>query len=514
MRVLSAGYRGASRCGVTATLVLVVACARGGAPQPEEAKAEVEPSVAAASESRVAEFVGTWVAQLSHAGSTETFVLELTPNADGSIVRGFVSVPAIDLWRSPSGTATMAPDGLRVGSLRLRFEDDPPRLLGTVPSSLVPVHTIPLELHRGEEVVPERAAPRNIPDHRPVWTFATQAEIWAGVAAHANTVFVGSDDGWVYAIDHLGAERWRFLTAGKVRAAPSVQGGSVWVHSDDGYLYQLGVERGDLIWRARLGPEVVRPPFGAQGFRYDHYASSPVVADGRVFVGHDREFHALSAADGTPIWSVPLSDITTSTPVVMDGRVFFGAFDGSVYALEAETGALVWAHDTGAPVPSSPAWHDGRVIVGSRSYDLFAFDAEAGSVGWRFYNWFSWVESSPVVEAGTVFVGSSDRQRLNAIDATSGRQRWSFDSDGSVWAAPAVGNDLVFVGAVGVAGYVVDHQGAFFAVDMHNGQPSWQFTVSQRDGEALWGFGASPAFLDGLVVAAGLDGVVYAFPSR
>ena len=50
------------------------------------------------------------------------------------------------------------------------------------------------------------------------------------------------------------------------------------------------------------------------------------------------------------------------------------------------------------------------------------------------------MESSAVVSNGTVYVGSSDAQLLNAIDAQSGGRLWSFDTaqthpDRRLWSA-------------------------------------------------------------------------------
>ena len=63
---------------------------------------------------------------------------------------------------------------------------------------------------------------------------------------------------------------------------------------------------------------------------------------------------------------------------------------------------------------------------------------------------------------------------------------------------------------MGVAGYLVDHRGGLFAVDRESGEGLWHLSSEPPDGAAIWGFGASPAIGEGLVVAGGLDGLVVA----
>jgi outer membrane protein assembly factor BamB len=347
-----------------------------------------------------------------------------------------------------------------------------------------------------------------------VWSFATEGAVWAGSTYDGGTVYAASDDGSVYALDAAsGRERWRFSTAGAIRSRPTVAGRHLLVSSDDGFLYRLKTEDGGQHWRARLVERPApRPAFGAEGFRYQHYASSAAVADGVVFVGSaEGHLDALEEQTGRRRWRFTTGDSVTSTPVIRDGAVYFGSFDGHVYALEADDGRLRWKYDTGAPVPSSPAWEAGRVIVGSRSYDLLALRGSDGARVWSYYYWFSWVESSPAVSGGRVYVGSSDAQLLLAIDARRGGESWRFDTGGSAWARPAVTPDAVFVGTVGVADYIVDHRATFHAVERATGRGLWQFEVARPEDAEVWGFPGSPAVGGGRVFVGATDGRVLAF---
>jgi outer membrane protein assembly factor BamB len=295
-----------------------------------------------------------------------------------------------------------------------------------------------------------------------------------------------------------------------------VLGSHVFVHSDAGFLFKLRLADGGEVWRARVETEPVqRIPPGEPGSRYDHFASSACVANGKVYVGSaEAQLHALDEESGERLWSFHTEDVIGSTPVVSDGAVFFGSFDGKVYAVEANRGGLLWAFDTGAAVVSSPALTGGHVLIGSRSYDLFALDQRSGVPAWTFYCWFSWIESSVALRDGVAYVGSSDAQALFALEGAIGRPLWRFDTGGSAWAQPAVSEDAVFIGSVGVADYIVNHQASFFAVDGSSGSGRWSFPLERPERATLWGFASSPAWHGDRVFVGGLNGRVYAFPAQ
>jgi outer membrane protein assembly factor BamB len=235
-----------------------------------------------------------------------------------------------------------------------------------------------------------------------------------------------------------------------------------------------------------------------------------VVKD-RLYAGtHGGRVVCLDASRGEPVWEFKSGDSVLAAPAVDAGRVYFGSYDGNVYALDAATGTMAWKRDTGKPVVSTPAVAGDRVIVGSRSYDLFGLDARTGEVAWKRYLWFSWVESSPVVRDGVVYVGSSDAAALYAFDAGGGRPLWKTDVWGWAWGQPAVTARRVYMGTSALGGYLVTHHAGVTAVDRASGTPVWRFVAPTATDQA-YGFTGSASVGAGRVFLAGLDGRVYAF---
>ena len=73
------------------------------------------------------------------------------------------------------------------------------------------------------------------------WRYQTKGEVNSGPALAADgTVYVGSNDSSLYAINADGTLKWHYETGGHVEAAPTIgTDGTVYFVSDDGYLYAL-----------------------------------------------------------------------------------------------------------------------------------------------------------------------------------------------------------------------------------------------------------------------------------
>jgi len=90
------------------------------------------------------------------------------------------------------------------------------------------------------------------------WSFATGDVITSGIAVDSGTVYVGSDDNNVYAIDAAtGGEEWSFVAGGSVESGIAVDSGTVYAGSDDNNVYGLtqigGIPNTRVVLRASDG---------------------------------------------------------------------------------------------------------------------------------------------------------------------------------------------------------------------------------------------------------------------
>jgi len=312
-----------------------------------------------------------------------------------------------------------------------------------------------------------------------IWQFQARDSVTSSPTVVDGTVFVGSSDDNLYAIDaETGEQIWQFQTRDEVFSSPAVADSMVFIGDDyGGNLYAIDAEAGEQIWQFQTE---------------DYVYHSPTVVDGTVFIGDSYDMYAIDAETGEQIWQFQARDYFSSDLTVVDGTVFVGGGDDNVYAVDAETGEQIWQFQTGNVVASPPTVANGTVFVGSDDDNVYAVDAETGEQIWQFQTG-DIVWSSPTVADGTVFVGSFD-ENLYAIDAETGEQIWQFQTRDEVYSSPTVVDGTVFIGG---------SYGDIYAVDAETSEQIWQF----QTGNVV---ASSPTVVDGTVFVGNNDGNVYA----
>jgi outer membrane protein assembly factor BamB len=212
------------------------------------------------------------------------------------------------------------------------------------------------------------------------WRFTTGGRVRSSPAVSEGRVYVGSMDGTLYALSLAdGRELWRFETEGHalrsgdfgfdrrtIQSSPAVAGGRVFVGSRDGFLYAVDATSGRLLWRV------------------DHQMSwvntSPAVAGDLVFAGSsdERFLQAVDARTGKERWRVGTERPVWSSPGIAEDLVYVGDGSGSIYALDRATGQERWRHKAGRRILSSPTLADGLLLIGNDDGSVYAIrDAPA-----------------------------------------------------------------------------------------------------------------------------------------
>jgi outer membrane protein assembly factor BamB len=190
-------------------------------------------------------------------------------------------------------------------------------------------------------------------------------------------------------------------------------------------------------------------------------------------------------------------------PVLEHGRLFLGTNHGLVLAVDAATGRLLWERRFAGCVAASPAVGNGVVYLGfmdpppcrgTAPSFLAAFDARDGKTLWRFRA--GVVETPPLLAEGRVYFGSWDH-RVYAVDARTGRLRWSFATGGRVKGGVAFARGTIFAGS---------YDGSLYALDARTGRLRWA-----AGNGALGGLYATPSVANGRVFVGSTNGRVYAF---
>lgn len=284
---------------------------------------------------------------------------------------------------------------------------------------------------------------------RVTWTVETGGDVFSSPSVTEETVYVGSNDGRVYAVNAAsGRELWNYSTNDAIHSSPTVVAGTVYVGSLDNTLYGLDAATGELRYRDTM----------AGGESFGAVSASPTVYGETIYIG-SRGGEPYDTAPGTiwatdmemarDIWSFPFSSRTgvKSGAILYNDTVLVGANSGVLFGLDAATGEQRWRYDTQRSFASVPTAFD-HTVYGHSGGRVFALNASTGNLTWteKIGGQRALSPSSPTVAGDTVYVGS-DRGRLYAFDAATGQERWNVSLGDGIASSPTMVNGTVYVGS-------------------------------------------------------------------
>ena len=274
----------------------------------------------------------------------------------------------------------------------------------TVSRGIVYQTFLPAPCDYGPRDHPGFTAALRASDGRILWEyFGPPSE--SATLLHRGTLYFGSWDHHLYALDVRGRKprlRWRFEADEELNSSPAYADGTIYIGSDGGYVYAVDAGTGKLRWRAAA--------FGRFG-RREYFYATPAIEYGRVYIGNtDGTVYAFGAKTGHLLWTQHAGTYVYTAAAVWRRTVYVGSYDGNVYALDAATGDIRWTRGLGASIHGAPTVLDGLIYFstcgtcghrGSRYAKMgpqgtFALNARTGRIVWRFFDG----RYSPVVSDG------------------------------------------------------------------------------------------------------------------
>jgi pilus assembly protein CpaF len=274
------------------------------------------------------------------------------------------------------------------------------------------------------------------------WTFAANGGIASSpvVDGRSGLLYVGSEDGAFYCLELYGRKLWSYQTDGKIRSAAHLAHEHVFFGSDDGFLYVLTASEGKIIWRYDFAAPV---------------RTRPLVTNELCIAGSDNGELIGLELSGNRKWSFRTDDSITASPSLdIKGELCYcGASNGYLYALDEGSGFMSWRYRSGGAVFSSPVAASGLLYFGSSDKTVYALDAQTAQEKWKFHTGGA-VVASPVVHDGSVYIGSTDGS-LYCLDALTGHDHWRLQTNGPITGAACISGDLALVGSLDGTLYAV-----------------------------------------------------------
>ena len=453
---------------------------------------------------------GYW---LGHTGTAKELVevgLEFRRGDDGKLALRLTQ-PIMGMYGVDVGEAKRDGDKVTNDALALDLRID-----GDVLSGSFPGPRAQSELRRVRSLPRQMPVPKLPTGPAPLWQTRLGGTVYASPVVADGIAYIGTTGGVFNAVKvDDGSYAWTFAAGAPIHGAAALDADAVYFTCDDGFLYKLARADGRRLWRYDLGdrdiPRVLAHP---AVYEWDWQGPQPLVADGTVYVGAgDGGFHAVDAASGERKWRHAAQAKIRNGAAIDGERVVYGSADHFVYAIERASGKEAWRYDSKADIDGAPLVHDGRIYIGNRGGGLYALEAETGKELWRLYFWGSWVESTPAMVDGVLYVGASDLGHVSAIVPDDGRVLWRGKVFGWTFGTPLVVDDRIYAGAAGGTPYSMRHEAGFVTLDRASGRAltRWPFADT---GAHQWGIVDSPARSGDRILVATIAGSLYAFPLR
>jgi len=165
---------------------------------------------------------------------------------------------------------------------------------------------------------------------------------------------------------------------------------------------------------------------------------------------------------------------TTSGPVTTTGHDTPTPTDPATPSGEG----LEWWVDRGAPVTATPAVADGTVYAGTEDGTVSAHASDTGETTWE-HEADEQIQELTVGEGHVLAVSGTTElsagQKLYALDAATGDERWTFSPTGWWLDLLAVHEGRVYVGTEDDV--VGERNETLYAVGLEAGEPAWEATI-------------------------------------
>ena len=319
-----------------------------------------------------------------------------------------------------------------------------------------------------------------------LWTFETGDGIESTAAIAAGTVYVGTLDGYLYAINlENGGLKWKYQASGEIKSSPTVFSNVVYFGDGMGVFHAVDAQTGEPIWTFEAEAEII--------------SSSNVAQDRLLFGSYDQYLYCLSAEDGSLAWKFETEGYVHGTPAIVNGAVVISGCDGYLRSINIADGVEQQKIALGDYVAASPVILNGRAYAGTFGNQVLCAELENSEILW----WYEHPErhfpfyASAAVTDDIVVIGGRDKI-VHTLKSQTGEPLWTYPAKSRVDSSPVIVGERVFFGTVG---------GELVALNLDSGEKVWEFVI----GAAII---ASPSVVTGKLVIGADDGRIYCFGER
>jgi outer membrane protein assembly factor BamB len=271
----------------------------------------------------------------------------------------------------------------------------------------------------------------DINNERSFWDSRISALVAGGPIAGLNKIFIGTENGDVFALDaDTGELVWQAKIKGEIITPPAIDSGILVVNSASGVLKAFDANTGDELWKV----EQDVPALTLRGI------SAPVIASGGVLVGSGKGALGVYILEkGQAGWTTEIGEATGSTelqrvidvdsaPVVFGDKVYAISARGNLVAIDLKSGRILWKRQYSSYRQIAVYRND--IFITSTNGHVYALNRNDGIERWSNLTLTNRSVTGPAVVGSYIVVGDFEGY-LHWLDQDTGQIMSRHKVDGS-----------------------------------------------------------------------------------
>ena len=286
----------------------------------------------------------------------------------------------------------------------------------------------------------------DINNERGFFDAKSSALLSGGPVTGINKVFIGSENGEVFAFDaQTGVLSWQSKIKGEVITKPALDSGILVVNSASGALKAFNASNGEDAWEV----EQDVPPLSLRGI------STPTINSGGVILGTaSGDVSVYILENGQLGWTAALGEATGTTelarvvdvdaaPLAYGDKIYAISSRGNLAAIDLRSGRILWKRQYSSYRQIAIAGN--TIFLTDVKGHVFAVDRNNGLEKWSNLSLTNRNVTGPAVVGDYIVVGDFEGY-LHWLKRDTGEfvARHEVDSSG-IYATPTVSNDILFV---------------------------------------------------------------------
>jgi len=287
------------------------------------------------------------------------------------------------------------------------------------------------------------------------WSFKTGQRVLSSVHIDENYLYVGGFDSVFYALDLKGNLQWMYNSGFPIKCK-ALTSDSIVCFQSGNQLFGLNKTNGNLLWVHRPAEIVEKAPT-IQLDSWDFKDASPIISNGVIY--YCNEYGSVFGIDlytGNEVFKFKTANgiAIRTKPIIQNQTIFFGDHDGYIYAVNLSDASLKWSVRTNngtRPYPEFGGIFGDMVIDGEnlscgiRNSNFQVLNVNTGEPVWSYESGGTWLSGTPLNYDGAAFVGTSDSHEFISLNNQTGKLNWKRAVTFSVYNAPILIDDQVFV---------------------------------------------------------------------